>query len=359
MAALAILAGLLPVDTAVADERERPNEREIVQTQMEIMKLAMPALREAERRDAVELLERAIHAREIALSGRQDDEAHQIRERAPSRGQLAEILRMASGLWKEFNNEEKAAVVGRLAAEFAGRGVRDREASARERREADERARPDRERAEGAERERPRSERPVPEIERRRRELEEQARHIQHALAELGNGREEGRALDLKAKLRQIHEQLRRLHAPRPEREAGERMRARLAELRRSHAEAMEAGQEEKAGAIRREIEAISREFLPRAERRPPMPGAPHIVRDVNELKAAVRQLQGEVRETRHQLNRIHDLLERLADRVMEEEHEDEDDEEDEDEEEDDDEEDDDEEDEDEDEDDDGEEDEE
>jgi hypothetical protein len=293
---------------------------------MEIMRLAMPALREAERRDAVEMLERAIHARELMLAGRDDDEAHQIRERAPSRGQLAEILRMASGLWKEFDNEDKSEIVGRLAAEFAGRGAREREVPAGERREREERERPEGVRGE---RERPREERPVPEIVRHRRELEKQAREIQHTLRELGDGGNEDRVRELQGRLREIHEQLRRLQGPRPERqgEGGERMRARLAELRRAHDEAMERGQEDKAAAIRREIEVLSRGFTPRAERRPTVPRPPAVVRDVNELKAALRQLQGEMRETRQQINRIRSILERLADQVLEDD-EDEDDEE-------------------------------
>ena len=46
------------------------NEREVAQHQLEIMRMAMPALREGERRDAAELLEHAIHAQELGLEGR-------------------------------------------------------------------------------------------------------------------------------------------------------------------------------------------------------------------------------------------------------------------------------------------------
>ena len=59
------------------------------------MRKALPALREAERRDSAELLQVAIRIREMGLEGRRDEEANALRERAPNRGQLAEILQLA------------------------------------------------------------------------------------------------------------------------------------------------------------------------------------------------------------------------------------------------------------------------
>ena len=68
------------------DRAERkPTEREVAQQQLEAMRIAIHALREGEKRDAVGLMERAIHARELQLAGRRDDEARQIMERAPNR----------------------------------------------------------------------------------------------------------------------------------------------------------------------------------------------------------------------------------------------------------------------------------
>jgi len=130
-------------------ERERAhrseNEREVARHQLEIMRMAMPALREGERRDAAELLEHAIHARELALEGRRDDEAHRIRESAPNRGQQTEILGLASRLWAEFGHEERARAVGELAEQMRARlhGQREQDrphTEARQRR--DERDRP-------------------------------------------------------------------------------------------------------------------------------------------------------------------------------------------------------------------------
>ena len=106
-------------------ERERAhrseNEREVARHQLEIMRMAMPALREGERRDAAELLEHAIHARELGLERRRDDEAGRIRESAPNRGQVTEILGLASRLWAEFGHEERARAVGELAEQMRAR----------------------------------------------------------------------------------------------------------------------------------------------------------------------------------------------------------------------------------------------
>jgi len=111
--------------------RERPkSEREVVLHQLEVMRMALPALKEAERGDAVELLTLAIRAREVMLEGRKDEEAHRIRERSPSREQLVEILSVAAKLWREFGKAEKSAVVGQLAEQLSGarkRQVRERE----------------------------------------------------------------------------------------------------------------------------------------------------------------------------------------------------------------------------------------
>jgi hypothetical protein len=96
------------------------------------MRVALHGLREAERADAAEVLQRAIRAREVTLEGRRDDEAHQIRERAPGKAQLAEIMGMASGLWRDFGNAANAELVARAARELAG----ERERPATERRRA-------------------------------------------------------------------------------------------------------------------------------------------------------------------------------------------------------------------------------
>jgi len=113
------------------------SEREVVLHELEVMRMALPALKEADRGNAVELLTLAIRAREMMLERRRDDEARRLRERAPDREQLVEILSMASKLWREYGYSEKAIVVGKLAEQLA----------ARKRRQVGEKAEhPDRER---------------------------------------------------------------------------------------------------------------------------------------------------------------------------------------------------------------------
>lgn len=100
--------------------RERPrSEREVAMHQLEVMRMALPALREAKRGDAVEMLNLAIHAREMMLEGRRDEEAQRVRERAPDRHQLAEILSMAAKLWREYGNVDKSVAVGQLAGQLS------------------------------------------------------------------------------------------------------------------------------------------------------------------------------------------------------------------------------------------------
>jgi hypothetical protein len=82
--------------------------------------MALKALREAERADAAELLTLAIRSREMMLERRRDEEVQRVRERAPKREQLVEILSLASRLWREFGQSEKSIVVGRLAEQMSG-----------------------------------------------------------------------------------------------------------------------------------------------------------------------------------------------------------------------------------------------
>lgn len=85
---------------------------------LDTLRIARKALLEAEKRDAADLVEQAIHARELLLSGRGDDEA---RKRAPNDAQLSELLRKASALWTEYGHENKAAQCLELANHLATR----------------------------------------------------------------------------------------------------------------------------------------------------------------------------------------------------------------------------------------------
>ncbi len=105
-------------------DRHRPND-DIV-NRIEVMRLALPALLEADRRDAADLLERAIHALEMDAHVRRDEEAAMIRNNAPGIGDQIELLQMASGLWREFGHHERAVAVGELADQLAAERRRSR-----------------------------------------------------------------------------------------------------------------------------------------------------------------------------------------------------------------------------------------
>jgi len=105
-------------------EQRGQNEHEVALRQIKIMRYALHALAEAEKKDAADLLERAIHSRELTLEGRRDEEAVRIREGAPSRGAQIELLMMAEKILKELGQTERAVAVGRLAGEMRGREQR-------------------------------------------------------------------------------------------------------------------------------------------------------------------------------------------------------------------------------------------
>ena len=93
-------------------------EIEIAEQRLEVMRLAIKAFREAEKSDAAEALEKAIHALELRVEGRDDPEARKIRGNAPELGQQVELLLYAGDLWEEFGHERKAAMCTELGREL-------------------------------------------------------------------------------------------------------------------------------------------------------------------------------------------------------------------------------------------------
>ncbi len=132
-------------------EERRPDaprtERDVAIEQLEIMRMALTAVREAGREDTADVLERAIRAREVTLERRADEEAQAIRERAPSREKEIEILAHASRLLRESGHPEKAEIVGNLAERMLASHREGQERDARRQR------REDGERGEAAQRE--------------------------------------------------------------------------------------------------------------------------------------------------------------------------------------------------------------
>jgi hypothetical protein len=340
LAAAAVAAFMLPIsgdvmsqeegDRPVAERRdperpergERPgDEREFLRHQIEVLRLAMHALREAERGDAVELVERAIHAREVTLEGRRDDEAHMIREHAPPPHELAEILGMAVDLWREFDNPEKAEEVARLAQ--ALRAPRDRGPE----RERDR----DRERVE-RERRRVHAVVGIAQLKRNCRELEGQARGLEMKLHEelRVRGPEHPEVKQIEVALRETREkmaqvqrelaeavrdweerEMARRDPDRHERErelpehARDEVARRYFELREAAEDARRAGRHEEAERIAREIEETKREWRGRAARRVPHPEErEELERRMSHVRVAVENLHAAG---------LHEHAERLA----------------------------------------------
>jgi hypothetical protein len=116
-------------------EREKglSKERQAVRRHLETLRLAKGALREEDRHDAVEIVERAMHALELVLEGRRDAEAARILRNFPSKAHLAEVLHQASRIWRKFGNADKAEACADLGAFYAGHGKKEKAHRDRER----------------------------------------------------------------------------------------------------------------------------------------------------------------------------------------------------------------------------------
>ncbi|MDA1194864.1 MAG: hypothetical protein O2894_06735 [Planctomycetota bacterium] len=102
-------------------ERAEGQELSALRGRVETIRLAVPILREYEKRELAEHLERAIHTGELMLAERNDDEARAVYARTPSLAQLAEILHYASELWRKAGHGDRAERVGDLAAYYRQR----------------------------------------------------------------------------------------------------------------------------------------------------------------------------------------------------------------------------------------------
>lgn len=139
-------------------ERERParqdGERREARRRLAVMRYAVDVLIEVDRHDSADLVERAMHALELALEGRTDPEAVEIRRSAPDAEVMVELLAWASSLHAERGRGEKAQVLRDLAEAYRARPERQRTGERAERERRPERRQ--RRAQEGAERDRPR-----------------------------------------------------------------------------------------------------------------------------------------------------------------------------------------------------------
>lgn len=103
---------------------DEDRERRRALSQMEAIRLALPALLEANEREAAERLELAIHLREVMREEPGSEALRELRRMAPDEGELRELLALASELWRQMGHEERAETIARMTESQWPRGVR-------------------------------------------------------------------------------------------------------------------------------------------------------------------------------------------------------------------------------------------
>ena len=253
-----------------------------------ILRMAMPALREGEKREAAELLERALRTGELLLEGREDEEAQKIFRQTPGLGELAQVLHVAAKLWLEFKHMDEAEAVARLS-----RYYRERDAEGRRARESEL----------DAERQAQRD-RVDPQV---KRAIEERERARKAVLAE----RERARARRMQAERAQ--EQERAAFIAELHRLEDEYKRRRAAAEKRAQIETEKRGARAKGWAARQQAEMEERQRRAReaemvAERRaqrarqlrgPKSDDAriDELRQEMNEVRQVLRELMRQLRE--------------------------------------------------------------
>lgn len=106
--------------------RGEPTERQAARRQLDIMRMALQALADADREDAADLLEREMHIRELALEGRG------FEGERPSRGAQAEVMMLAAEILADRGRGERAQAVGEYARQLASQARELRDAPRRE-----------------------------------------------------------------------------------------------------------------------------------------------------------------------------------------------------------------------------------
>lgn len=111
------LAAELRKKAAAGGKRSRgESEREVALGQIKIMRIAFQGLLDAGREDSAELMEHAIHAKELALEGVRNKKATKVYETAPNLGQRIELLMFAAQKLRDAGKKEQASVVAKLKA---------------------------------------------------------------------------------------------------------------------------------------------------------------------------------------------------------------------------------------------------
>jgi len=106
--------------------REENREIQVVRERLEVMRFAVVGLVEAGKHDPAARVEQAMHARELSIAGERSEDANRIREGAPNRAELAELLRWAGNLLREQGKPERGEAVIELAEVFEEQAARRR-----------------------------------------------------------------------------------------------------------------------------------------------------------------------------------------------------------------------------------------
>ena len=110
------------------DERAEDHEVRTVRRRLAVMRTAVDVLVDEGDEHLAERVERAMHARELILEGRDDPEAMEIRESAPDRGELAELLAHAARLHEERGHTGRAEALEGLSEVYGRQWHRARQA---------------------------------------------------------------------------------------------------------------------------------------------------------------------------------------------------------------------------------------
>lgn len=108
----------LRADQEGTRQQRANDEVETVRRRLKVMRKAVEAFVRVEQIDKAELVERAMHAREMALERRRDAEAARIREEAPNRQELAQALRSAAEVYMKLGENEQAHALMQLAQTY-------------------------------------------------------------------------------------------------------------------------------------------------------------------------------------------------------------------------------------------------
>ncbi len=123
--------------------KERGGERRIKE-HLEMLRLVHKAMLEADKKDAAELAEHAIHAGELRLEGRRDKEARRVMEKSPKLPALIELTAYASKLWAKWGHESKAKALSGYSRALRARWEKQRAQERRPEARKERRERPER-----------------------------------------------------------------------------------------------------------------------------------------------------------------------------------------------------------------------